>query len=96
MTLDVKLEAGFFKTWRYYLTVSHRQIILTPHESENVEFVIDYNDLISICILKKGSQTGEVEIISQSRVYIVLFTIQANFDDVCHTFAKEFGSLVTF
>lgn len=91
MTLEVKLKTGFFKTERYYLTVGHRQICLTPQDADNEEFIIDNNELISICIFKKSNQTGELEIVTQSRVYTLDFTNQSNLDDVRQSLANEFG-----
>ncbi len=92
MTLEVKLKAGFFKTEHYYLSIGHRQIFLTPHDADNEKFIIDNNELISICIFKKSCQKGELEIFAQSRVYTLDFAIQSNLDDVRRAFAKEFGN----
>lgn len=92
MTFEIKLKTGFFKTQCYYLTVGHRQILLTPREADNEKFIIDDNELISICIFKKSCQTGEFEIITQSRVYIVNFAIQTNLEEVCQSFVKEFDN----
>ena len=92
MTLEVKLKAGFFKTLRYHLTIGRGQISLIPRDAADKKFVIDNNELISLCIFKKSNQTGELEIVAQSRVYTLDFTIQSNLDDVRQAFAKEFGN----
>lgn len=96
MTFEVKLKAGFFKTLCYYLTVRHGQISLTPHDSDDEKFIINNNELISMYIFEKSSQTGGIEIITQSRVYTLNFAIQSNLDDVRRAFAKEFGSKFIF
>lgn len=92
MTLVVKLKAGFFKNLCYYLTVGHGQIFLTPHDADDEKFIIDNNELISIYFLKKSYHTGELEIITQSRVFTVNFAVQTNLEEVCQSFVNEFSN----
>ncbi|MDD3655035.1 MAG: hypothetical protein PHO01_12825 [Desulfotomaculaceae bacterium] len=92
MTFEIKLRVGFFKTRCYRLIIAHRKILLTPHDDNNEQIIIDDKELISIDISKKGCKTGELEIISQNRVYIGNFVHQRNLKEVCRFFAGEFGN----
>lgn len=92
MTLEIKLKAGFFKTHGYTLTIGHRQIFLTPHDAGNEKFIINDNELITICIYKRSWQIVELEIITNSRVYTGTFPLRKNLEEVCQTLVKEFGN----
>jgi hypothetical protein len=96
MILNIKLRAGFFKTLSYCLTIGRRKIFLTPHDPDNEEYIIDEQELISVCIYKKSSQTGEIEITTKNCIYIGNFILQTNLEEVFHSFSKEFGDKIYY
>lgn len=93
----IKLRTGFFKTQPYDLTIGQGQIILTPQENHaNGRLVINEEDLKSICITRRNGSAGELEIITESNIYIASLIDQTYQEVLSNVLTNEFGCKLIF
>ncbi|MEA4924441.1 MAG: hypothetical protein VB084_03935 [Syntrophomonadaceae bacterium] len=95
MTFAIKLQAGFFKTILYYLTVEPGLIIMLSQENqednESGRLVIQDEDLLSVSITRRNMTCGELEIITRDKIYIGKLSNQPDLEKAVQVFTDEFG-----
>ncbi len=98
MNFAFKLQAGFFKTRGYLLTIEEDMIVLAPEDgSEEGAQVIEKDELKSFSIITGNSGAGEVEIVTRDNIYIgSFFSTNADMDELFRDLAQGLGDKFIF
>jgi hypothetical protein len=97
LIFKIKLKMGFFKTQSYDLTIGQGQIILIPLEDHaNGRLEIYEEDLKSICITRRNVSVCELEIITETNIYIARLIDRTDLEEVSNVLINEFGCKLIF
>ncbi len=96
MTFAIKFKVGFFKTRIYNLTVSQGRIILQPLDTNEKTLIIDDSQLQSVGFTKRENKDGELEIITNNKIYIGNFVKKDDCLKLSQILYKEFKDKVAW
>jgi hypothetical protein len=88
---EFKLKAGFFKTELYDLSICSDEIKLMPKENTALqEIIITNENLNSINLVKKSTNSFEIEINTQQGIFTGMLSKSINLEELISTLIKNF------
>jgi hypothetical protein len=88
---ELKLKTSFFKTELYDLFICSDKIILMPKDNTELQKnIITNENLNSISLIKKSTNSFEIEISTQQGIFIGKLSKSINSEELISTLIKNF------